>query len=93
MVGGEERSDGADDSHIRTFLIADVRGYTVFTQEDGDEALAVFDSPRQAIRAAVELQRRFVDETVDPGDEGAFRRRVPPIPAPSRRLSLTDEEI
>jgi WD40 repeat protein/class 3 adenylate cyclase/energy-coupling factor transporter ATP-binding protein EcfA2 len=95
MVGGEERSDGADDSHIRTFLIADVRGYTVFTQENGDEAaaalagkfatvaratiegrggtvvelrgdeaLAVFDSPRQAIRAAVELQRRFVDETV-----------------------------
>jgi WD40 repeat protein/class 3 adenylate cyclase len=95
MVGDEERSDGADASHIRTFLIADVRGYTVFTQENGDEAaaalagkfatvaratvegrggtvvelrgdeaLAVFDSPRQAIRAAVELQRRFVDETV-----------------------------
>ena len=89
MVGGEERSDGADDSHIRTFLIADVRGYTVFTQENGDEAaaalreefatvahetvkghsgtivelrsdeaLAVFASPRQTIRAAVELQRR-----------------------------------
>jgi WD40 repeat protein/class 3 adenylate cyclase len=84
-----------DDAHIRTFLIADVRGYTVFTQERGDEAaaelagrfatvaregvearggtvvelrgdeaLAVFDSARQAIRAAVELQRRFVDETV-----------------------------
>ena len=95
MVGGEERSGGADDSHIRTFLIADVRGYTVFTQENGDEAaaalagkfaavaregvearggtvvelrgdeaLAVFDSARQAIRAAVELQRRFVDATV-----------------------------
>jgi WD40 repeat protein/class 3 adenylate cyclase len=86
---------GSDDAHIRTFLIADVRGYTVFTQERGDEAaaelagkfavvaregvearggtvvelrgdeaLAVFDSARQAIRAAVELQRRFVDETV-----------------------------
>ena len=83
------------DAHIRTFLIADVRGYTVFTQEHGDEAaaelagrfaavaregvearggtvvelrgdeaLAVFDSARQAIRAAVELQRRFVDATV-----------------------------
>ena len=95
MVGGEERSDGTDGSQIRTFLIADVRGYTVFTQENGDEAaaalagkfatvaretvegrggtvvelrgdeaLAVFDSPRQAIRAAIELQRRFVDETV-----------------------------
>src|SRR5918996_2978639 len=89
------RRAGADDVHIRTFLIADVRGYTVFTQERGDEAaaelagkfaavaregvearggvvvelrgdeaLAVFDSARQAIRASIELQRRFVDETV-----------------------------
>ena len=80
---------------IKTFLIADVRGYTVFTAEHGDEAaaalasrfaavaneivsahggdvielrgdeaLAVFSSARQAIRAAVVLQRRFVDETV-----------------------------
>jgi class 3 adenylate cyclase len=31
---------GVDDAHIRTFLIADVRGYTVFTQERGDEAAA-----------------------------------------------------
>jgi class 3 adenylate cyclase/dipeptidyl aminopeptidase/acylaminoacyl peptidase len=85
----------AGDAHIRTFLIADIRGYTVFTQERGDEAaaelasrfaalarervearggtvvelrgdeaLAVFDSARQAIRASVDLQRRFVDETV-----------------------------
>ena len=84
-----------EDAQIRTFLIADVRGYTVFTQERGDEAaaelamkfaavarevlesrggtvvelrgdeaLAVFDSARQAIRASIELQRRFVDETV-----------------------------
>jgi YVTN family beta-propeller protein len=30
----------------------------------GDEALCVFASPRQAIRAAVELQDRFVDETL-----------------------------
>jgi WD40 repeat protein/class 3 adenylate cyclase len=89
------RDDSAADAHIRTFLIADVRGYTVFTQERGDEAaaelasrfavvaregvearggtvvelrgdeaLAVFDSARQAIRASVELQRRFVDETI-----------------------------
>ncbi len=89
------RGAASDDAHIRTFLIADVRGYTVFTQERGDEAaaalagkfarvaregvearggtvvelrgdeaLVVFDSARQAIRAAVELQRRFVDETV-----------------------------
>jgi WD40 repeat protein/DNA-binding SARP family transcriptional activator/class 3 adenylate cyclase len=80
---------------IRTFVIADVRGYTVFTQERGDEAaamlaarfadvvreqvgardgsvielrgdeaLAVFRSPRQAIRAAVELQARLLQETL-----------------------------
>jgi YVTN family beta-propeller protein len=80
---------------IKAFLIADVRGYTLFTQERGDEAaaklaarfaavaregvaarggevielrgdeaLAVFDSPRQAIRAAVDLQDRFVEETL-----------------------------
>jgi WD40 repeat protein/class 3 adenylate cyclase len=80
---------------IKTFLIADVRGYTRFTQERGDEAaarlatrfaelareaieaaggtlvelrgdevMAVFDSARQAIRAAADLQERLVDETV-----------------------------
>lgn len=85
-VGGRAR--------IRTFLIADVRGYTLFTQERGDEAaaklaarfaaisreavddhggsvielrgdeaLAVFDSARQAIRAATLLQQRFLEET------------------------------
>ncbi len=79
---------------IRAFLIADVRGYTLFTQERGDEAaaklaarfaaisreavddhggsvielrgdeaLAVFDSARQAIRAATLLQQRFLEET------------------------------
>jgi YVTN family beta-propeller protein len=82
-------------AEIRAFLIADVRGYTLFTQERGDEAaaklamkfaqvaregvearggevielrgdeaLCVFASPRQAIRAAVELQERFVQETL-----------------------------
>src|SRR5262249_21417334 len=30
----------------------------------GDEVLAVFDSPRQAIRTAIELQLTFVDETI-----------------------------
>jgi branched-chain amino acid transport system substrate-binding protein len=75
---------------VRTFLIADVRGYTRFTQAHGDEeagklaakfaelareavtatggevlelrgdeALCVFPSARQALRAAVEVQRRF----------------------------------
>ena len=84
------------DVHIRTFLIADVRGWTTFTQQRGDEtaaklaskftgiaretvqhrdgevielrgdeALAVFSSARQAVRAAVDLQERFVEETVD----------------------------
>jgi YVTN family beta-propeller protein len=83
-------------AQIRTFLIADVRGYTLFTQERGDEAaaklaakfadiardgvearggellelrgdeaLCVFSSARDAIRAAVDLQQRFVDETLD----------------------------
>src|SRR5262245_17193432 len=90
-TGGGQSSDAS----VRTFLIADVRGYTVFTQERGDEAaaelasrfadvareviemrsgtlvelrgdeaLAVFDSPRQAVRASIDLQRRFVDATV-----------------------------
>ena len=77
-------------AHVHAFLIADVRGYTRFTQAHGDEeagrlaaafarlarevvvsfggevielrgdeALCVFSSARQAIRAAVELQRAF----------------------------------
>ena len=79
---------------VRTFLIADIRGYTRFTEEHGDEAsaglaekfaslvqagveirggklieirgdeaLAVFDSARQAIRAAIDLQRWFAEHT------------------------------
>jgi len=81
-------------SAIQTFLIADIRGYTRFTEEygdeaaarlaakfkdiiqeivdtrtgrvveiRGDEALTVFDSARQAIRAALDMQRVFVEET------------------------------
>ena len=81
-------------SAIQTFLIADIRGYTRFTEEYGDEAaarlaakfedivkeivdtrtgrvvelrgdqaLTVFDSARQAIRAAMDMQRIFVEET------------------------------
>lgn len=80
---------------VKTFLIADVRGYTGFTQTRGDEAaarlagrfaelarveieaaggslielrgdeaLAVFDSTRQAIRAAIQLQTQFVEQTI-----------------------------
>jgi class 3 adenylate cyclase/tetratricopeptide (TPR) repeat protein len=79
---------------VRTFLIADVRGYTRYTLERGDEAaarltgrfaeivrevitardgevielrgdeaLVVFPSARQALRAAVELQARMVSES------------------------------
>lgn len=79
---------------VLTFLIADVRGYSRYTEEYGDEAaaelaakfvdlvgegveahggtlievrgdegLAVFTSARQAIRAAVELQAQFAEET------------------------------
>ena len=88
--GGSQPRPGA----IRTFLIADIRGYTLFTNQlgdeaasrlaakfaqivaegveawdgalvelRGDEALAVFDSPRRAIRCAVELQLAFGTET------------------------------
>jgi peptide/nickel transport system substrate-binding protein len=89
------RTEATEAVHIRTFLIADVRGYTLFTQERGDEAagklavkfadiareavegrggtllelrgdeaLCVFASAREAIRAAVELQERFVEATL-----------------------------
>ncbi len=93
--------DGIDqdvDATVRYFLIADVRGYTRFTQTHGDEAaaalaarfaavtrevvtadqgvllelrgdeaLVVFSSARRAIRAAVALQDRLIDQTlVDP---------------------------
>ena len=47
-AGGGAGSDGA---HIRTFLIADVRGYTVFTQERGDEAAAALAGKFAAGRA------------------------------------------
>jgi YVTN family beta-propeller protein len=96
MGDGEGEASGAGPSRVSaspavlTFLIADVRGYTRFTQEHGDEeagrlaalfaelareavlafdgelielrgdeALCVFGSARQALRAAVELQRAF----------------------------------
>jgi class 3 adenylate cyclase len=85
---------GAD---LRTFLIADIRGYTSYTREfgddaaselarwfaaivreaappyegellelRGDEAMCVFTSGRQALRAAVEIQRRL--RAPDEGD-------------------------
>src|SRR5947209_580553 len=93
-VSGGSPAAGAGGQEILTFLIADVRGYTRFTQQHGDEAaarlaakfaeiaregveayggsvielrgdeaLAVFTSARQAIRAATELALTFADET------------------------------
>jgi class 3 adenylate cyclase len=88
------RSVPALRSRLLTFLIADIRGYTRFTQERGDEAatrlvgtfarvvretvapyhgelielrgdeiLVAFDSAREALRAATELQARCTQET------------------------------
>ena len=90
-----QSDSGAAAGEVHTFLIADVRGYTTFTQVHGDElagrlaarfagiveevveardgrllelrgdeALVVFVSPRQAVRAAMALQARFVTETL-----------------------------
>jgi class 3 adenylate cyclase len=93
-AGESESDDLGQEAEVRTFLIADIRGYTRFTEERGDEAaarlaarfasvtretvgtrggvivevrgdeaLAVFASARQALRAAVDLQVRFEDES------------------------------
>jgi class 3 adenylate cyclase/tetratricopeptide (TPR) repeat protein len=104
-TGGANSSAEVDTpvSGVRAFLFADIRDYTRFTQERGDEAGArlamkfariaraivathsgevmgfrgdevavAFDSPREALRAAVELQARFAEET----------RRDPAFPMP-----------
>jgi class 3 adenylate cyclase/ABC-type transport system substrate-binding protein/tRNA A-37 threonylcarbamoyl transferase component Bud32 len=86
----EAFAEAEEETRLRTFLIADVRGYTAYTREHGDdkaaelaasfaqitretvvqrggellelrgdEALVVFESSRQAIRAAIELQDRY----------------------------------
>ena len=90
LPAGDNDGTQGPPADVRTFLIADVRGYTRYTQEHGDEqagelaarfadlagqvvsssggqvielrgdeALAVFGSARQALRASAELQRRF----------------------------------
>ena len=90
-------------ARVRTFVIADVRGYSRYTEQygdeaaarltakfaelvgdgvvahggelvevRGDEALAVFTSARQAIRAAVDLQAQF-DEEADADSELPLR--------------------
>jgi WD40 repeat protein/class 3 adenylate cyclase len=86
-VDGGSATDAGSRARVRTFLIADIRGYSTFTRERGDqaaarlatrfadlardsvearsgrvielrgdEALAVFESSEQAVRAALELQ-------------------------------------
>ena len=93
-AAGGLQGAGSAASALRTFLIADVRGYTRYTQEQGDEeaarlaarfaelarrgieshggellelrgdeALGVFTSAREALRAAVGLQRLFRERT------------------------------
>ena len=98
MNGRDAEDDRASDEPVEgisTFLVAGLRGYTAFIDEQddgaaarlaarfadvvrehveardgsvielrGDEALAVFRSPRQAIRTAVELQARLLEETM-----------------------------
>ena len=95
QAGGPDPDRPAD---YRTFLIADIRGYTSYTDEHGDEAaaalanqfarmvretveardgtlvelrgdeaLTVFTSARQALRAAVELLARIDDEHLPRG--------------------------
>jgi ABC-type transport system substrate-binding protein/class 3 adenylate cyclase len=85
-------------TELRTFLIADIRGYTTYTREHGDEAgaalatrfgelvgevvpahdgfllelrgdeaLVVFVSARKALRAAIDLQARFVQAELPRG--------------------------
>ncbi|MDP8956979.1 MAG: hypothetical protein M3N24_08485, partial [Actinomycetota bacterium] len=91
-----EAQDSGQTTTVRTFLIADVRGYTAFTREHGDaeaarlakkfadlardavearrgrvlelrgdEALAVFESTAQAVRAALEFQATCMEETAE----------------------------
>lgn len=93
-------SSVASPSQLLTFLIADVREYSQFTLDHGDEAaarlagrfgeeaaqavsrrggrvleqsgdeiLAVFESARQALRAAVDLQQAVLDHPLHPGSD------------------------
>jgi class 3 adenylate cyclase/WD40 repeat protein len=95
----QSKEDGPAPASVRSFLVADIRGYTSYTAAHGDEAaarlvehfaaivsdgvtawsgtlvelrgdeaLAAFESPRAAIRAAVELQAAFADESRDDPD-------------------------
>ena len=71
--------DAGDTTEIRTFLIADVRGYTRYTQEHGDEA-------------AAHLAARFADIVGEMGAgrdgrvvEEAVFHRLSTTPGPDKR--------
>jgi class 3 adenylate cyclase len=94
MESGEAPPQDKQPTPVQTFLIADIRGYSSYTQERGDEAaarlsatfasistavvdsqggkvlefrgdeaLAVFGSPRQALRAAADLHDRVAEDS------------------------------
>jgi len=98
VAGGGEVEHETGVAQLRTFLIADVRGYTRYTQQHGDEAaarlaatfaervgttvrahegrlielrgdeaLVVFESARNALRAAMALQAALADEEMARG--------------------------
>ena len=97
VVGVDRDGNGAG-TELRTFLIADIRGYTTYTREHGDEAagalaarfaeivrevaeanegfllelrgdeaLVVFVSARNALRAAVAMQARLRESELPRG--------------------------
>ncbi len=98
VIGGREVEHETGVAQLRTFLIADVRGYTRYTQQHGDEAaaklaatfadlvrstvkehdgrlielrgdeaLVVFESARNALRAAIAMQAVFEREDMARG--------------------------
>jgi class 3 adenylate cyclase len=111
-----ERTQAERHTIFRTFLIADIRGYTTFTRTRGDaaagrlagtfadlardavcarngsvielrgdEALAVFEDPAQAVRAAIELQQLCGEQSVrDPGPASDWASRSRPAASSHR---------
>src|SRR5437763_1351828 len=82
------QNEGSPAAEIRTFLIADVRGYTLFTQERGDEAAAKLASRFASLaREGVEARGGSVIELR--GDEALAKVfasvLAPPRPAPPTR--------
>lgn len=86
MAGAGDAERGTSDVQIRTFLIADVRGYTLFTQERGDEAAA-----KLAARFGCDLSGSIVAEgtavtfhLARPDPDLPFKLALPPaFPVPA----------